>query len=163
MAGSWSLAAYPRSYRSVTPSEKLPAISPHSVRMSTRRDRRLGDFPQMIVKRQEESSRVTLCDALTVAGAPTRRRIVHCPSAEPAQVFENWPFPCKNTMGNGLRNRIASLIRWPTASRPTALSRGPESRRPSHRDGIRRSSPCPDRIAAKPASPHHSDRRSWRS
>ena len=57
MAGSWSLAAYPRSYRPVTPSEKLPAISPHSVGRSTRRNRRLGDFPQMMIKRQEESSR----------------------------------------------------------------------------------------------------------
>ena len=61
MAGSWSLAAYPRSYRPVTPSEKLPAISPHSVGRSTRRNRRLGDFPQMMIKRQEESSRVSLC------------------------------------------------------------------------------------------------------
>lgn len=62
-----------------------------------------------------------------------------------------------------LRNRRASPIRWPTASHPDALSRGPESRRPSHRDGNRRSNPCSDRNAAKPASRHHSDRRSWRS
>ena len=65
--------------------------------------------------------------------------------------------------GNCLRNRIASPIRWPIASRPTALSRDPEPHRPSHRDGNRRSNPCSDRNAAKATSQHHSDRRSWRS
>ena len=43
--GSWSLAAYPRSYRPVTPSEKLLAISPHSVGRSKRQYRHLGGFP----------------------------------------------------------------------------------------------------------------------
>ena len=43
-----------RSYRPVTAREKLPAISPHSVGRSTRRNRRLGDSPQMMIKRQEE-------------------------------------------------------------------------------------------------------------
>ena len=61
MAGSWSLAAYPRSYRPVSPNEKLPAFSPHSVGRSTRRNRRLGESPQMMIKRQEESSPVSLC------------------------------------------------------------------------------------------------------
>jgi len=60
MAGSWSLAAYPRSHRPVSPHEKLQAFSPHSVGRSTRRNRRLGDFPQMMIKPQEESSRVSL-------------------------------------------------------------------------------------------------------
>lgn len=93
----------------------------------------------------------------------TKNRAGRANSGVVSQVFENWPVPCKNTSGSGLRSRRASPIRWPTASHPDALSRGPESRRPSHRDGIRRSNPCPDRNAAKPASPHHSDRRSWRS
>ena len=61
VTGSWSLAAYPRSYRPVSPSEKPPAISPHSVGWRTRRNRRLGDFPQMMIKPQEEPSRVNLC------------------------------------------------------------------------------------------------------
>jgi hypothetical protein len=61
MAGSRSLAAYPRSYRPVSPGEKLPASSPRSVGRSTCGNRRLGDFPQMIIKGQEESSRVSLC------------------------------------------------------------------------------------------------------
>lgn len=56
MAGSWSLAAYPRSYRSVSLREKLPAISPHSVGKSTRKNRHQGDFPQMAIKWQAESS-----------------------------------------------------------------------------------------------------------
>jgi len=59
MAGSWSLAAHPKSYRPVTPSGKLPAISPHSFGRSTGRIRRLGDFARMIIKRQEESPRIT--------------------------------------------------------------------------------------------------------
>ena len=60
-AGPWSLGASPRSYRPVSPSEKLPAISSHSVGRSTLSNRSLGDFQQMMIKRQEESSRVSLC------------------------------------------------------------------------------------------------------
>ena len=59
MAGPWSLAAQPRSYRAVTPSGKLLAISPHSFGRNTRRIRRLGDFARMMIKPQEESSRIT--------------------------------------------------------------------------------------------------------
>jgi hypothetical protein len=55
MAGSWSLATYPRTYRPVSPSEKLLAITSHFVGRSAPRNRRLGDFPQKMVKRQEES------------------------------------------------------------------------------------------------------------
>src|ERR1035441_9721760 len=51
MAGSWSLAAYPISYRPVRPGKQLPAFAPHSVGRSTSRIWRLGDFPQMIIKR----------------------------------------------------------------------------------------------------------------
>lgn len=40
----WSLTAYPRSQQPLSPSEKLLALSPHSVRRSTRRNRRLSDF-----------------------------------------------------------------------------------------------------------------------
>ena len=61
MAGWWSLSAYPRSYRPVSPSEKLPAFSPHSVSESTGRNRRLCDFPRMMIQRQEKSSRVSSC------------------------------------------------------------------------------------------------------
>ena len=42
---------------------KLPASSPRSVGMSTRRNGRLGDSSQMIIKRQEESLRFSLCAA----------------------------------------------------------------------------------------------------
>jgi hypothetical protein len=56
-AGARSLAAYRTPYRPVRPSKKLPAFSSHSVSGSTRRNRRLGDLPQIIVKGQEELSR----------------------------------------------------------------------------------------------------------
>ena len=72
------------------------------------------------------------------------------------------PLPVAGSIAH-LRNRRASPIRSPTASRQAALSRDPEPRWPSHPDGNRRSNPCSDRNASKPASPRHSDRRSWRS
>jgi hypothetical protein len=61
MAASWSLAAYLKSYRPVSPSDKLPAFSPHFVGRSARGNWRLGDFPQMMIKQQEESLGVSLC------------------------------------------------------------------------------------------------------
>jgi hypothetical protein len=64
MAGSRSLAAYPKSYPPVSPSEKATSISaafrPHERTQKSG----LGDYPQMIIKRQEESSRVSLCTML---------------------------------------------------------------------------------------------------
>jgi hypothetical protein len=63
MAGSWSLATCPRSYRPVSPGEKQPEFWPHFVGKGTRRNWRLGDFPRIIIKRQEESARVIFCAA----------------------------------------------------------------------------------------------------
>ena len=85
MAGSWSLAAYPRSYRPVTPSGKLPAISPHPFGRSTRRIRRLGDFARRMIKRQGESYRAELHavsdDYQRVkANAPSRAGDGPCPA-----------------------------------------------------------------------------------
>jgi hypothetical protein len=48
------------SYRPVSPNKTLPAFSPHSSGMSIWINRLFGDFPQIIVKGQKESSRGSL-------------------------------------------------------------------------------------------------------
>jgi hypothetical protein len=45
----------PEIYRPVSPSEKLPAFSPHSVSSSISKNRRLGDCLQMMLQRQDKS------------------------------------------------------------------------------------------------------------
>jgi hypothetical protein len=58
----------PESNRPVSPSDNPPVRSPHSVSKSTRRNWRLGDFPQMMIKRQEESLGVNLyCAMISLA------------------------------------------------------------------------------------------------
>ena len=54
VAGPWSRSE-PESNRPVNPGEQPPAFSPHSVSGRTRRNWRLGDFPQVMIKRQGES------------------------------------------------------------------------------------------------------------
>jgi hypothetical protein len=49
-------------------------ISPHSVRRSRRRYRRLGDFPQIMIRRQEKPSRVGLGPASMIHRRPGKHQ-----------------------------------------------------------------------------------------